>query len=302
MSDWEIEPTDDDYPKQLFDLGDCPPKIYGRGDKEVLYQPCLSIIGARRATPYGLAAAEMAARVAAECGLVVVSGGALGCDYAASRAALDAGGKTIVVTGTAADGIYPRSSAGIFREAADGGGCVLSIEPWGAPATRYSFLKRNRIIAALSSCLFVTEAGQRSGTMSTAEAARDMGRTIFGVPGSIFSPYSKGTNRLIADGAIVICDECDLEMAISMHYGVMRLIVEGEKPAMGGILSALVAQPMRPQELSDRMNMDVVDLFRILSEYEGKGLVERMSDGRYSPTRKALLGKGKIELPNREGP
>ena len=140
----------------------------------------------------------------------------------------------------------------------------------------------------------MTEAGQRSGTMSTAEAARDMGRTIFGIPGSIFSPYSKGTNRLIADGASVICDECDLELAISLHYGVMRLIVEGERPAMGDVLSALVSQPMRPQELSDRINHDLVDLFRILTEYEAKGLVERMADGRYCATRKVLLGKGRI--------
>lgn len=295
MADWELAPEDEGYPQKLCDLGDNPPKLYGRGDIEVLNEPCLSIIGARRATPYGLAAAEMAGRVAVDCGIVVVSGGALGCDYAASRAALDAGGKTVIVTGTGADQIYPRSSAGIFREAAEGNGCVLSIEPWGTPPARHTFPKRNHIIAALSSCLFVTEAGQRSGTMSTAEAAREMGRTIFGIPGSIFSPYSTGTNRLIADGAIVICDECDLEMAISMHYGVARLLVEGEKPAMGAIISALMAQPMRPQELSDRLNMELMDLFRILSEYEGNGLVERMADGRYSPTRKVLLGKGRIE-------
>lgn len=294
MSDWELMPSDPDYPKQLFDLGNNPPKLFGRGDPEVIKEPMLSIIGARRATPYGLAAAEMAARVAAECGLVVVSGGALGCDYAASRSALDCGGKTVIVTGTGADEIYPRSSADIFRQTANGQGCIVSIEEWGTPPSKHVFPKRNRIIAALSSCLFVTEAGQRSGTMSTAEAARDMGRTIFGIPGSIFSPYSKGTNRLIADGASVICDECDLELAISLHYGVTRLIVEGERPAMGDVLSALVSQPMRPQELSDRINHDLVDLFRILTEYEAKGLVERMADGRYCATRKVLLGKGRI--------
>lgn len=295
MGDWELLPEDDRYPAAMRDLEGALPTLYGRGDMELLTKPCISIIGARRGTPYGLAAAEMAGRVAAECGIVVVSGGALGCDHAASRAALDAGGKTIIVSGVGADSVYPRSSEDIFREAANGGGAVVAIVPWGTPPQRFSFIRRNYVIAALSSCLFVTEAGQRSGTMSTAEAARDMDRTIFGIPGSIFSPTSAGTNRLIADGATVICDERDLELAISMHYGVTRLITEAERPAMGDILSALIAQPMRPQELSERLNRELLTLFRILADYESLGLVERLPDGRYAASRKALLGKGRME-------
>ena len=295
MDGWELTPYEEGYPEGLRDLAAELPVLYGIGDMSVLGGPCISIIGARRATPYGEAAAEMAGRVAAECGIVVVSGGAMGCDHAASRAALDAGGKTVIVSGCGADQIYPRSSTDIFREAANGGGAVVSIEPWGKPPSRYAFPKRNHIIAALSTSLFVTEAGQRSGTMGTAEAAREMGRTIFGIPGSIFSPTSSGTNRLIADGATVICDECDLELAISLHYGVSRLIVEGERPAMGDVLSALIAQPMRPQELSERLNRELLKLFRTLADYESKGLVVRLPDGRYSASRKALLGKGRME-------
>ena len=295
MSDWVLSPNDGDYPPAMRDLSGALPTVYGRGDPRVLTQPCISIIGARRGTPYGLAAAEMAGRVAAECGIVVVSGGALGCDHAASRAALDAGGKTVIVSGVGADTVYPRSSEDIFWEAANGGGAVISIVPWGTPPQRFAFIRRNYVIAALSSCLFVTEAGQRSGTMSTAEAARDMDRTIFGIPGSIFSPTSAGTNRLIADGATVICDEQDLELAISMHYGVARLITEGERPAMGDIISALIAQPMRPQELAERLNRELLSLFRILADYESAGLVERLPDGRYAASRKALLGKGRME-------
>ena len=295
MSDWELSPEDDNYPPAMRDLSGVLPTLYGRGDRSILDSPCISIIGARRGTPYGLVAAEMAGRVAAECGITVVSGGAMGCDHAASRAALDAGGKTIIVSGVGADTVYPSSSEDIFQEAASGGGAVVSIVPWGTPPQRFSFIRRNYVIAALSSCLFVTEAGQRSGTMSTAEAARDMDRVIFGIPGSIFSPTSAGTNRLIADGATVICDERDLEMAISLHYGVARLITEEEKPALGDILSALIAQPMRPQELAERLNRELLSLFRILSDYESAGLVERLPDGRYAASRKALLGKGRME-------
>lgn len=90
---WEISPDDEEFPQSLHDLEPVPEVLYGRGDPKVLQGPCLSVIGARRATPYGIAVAEMAGRVAAESGIVVVSGGAMGCDCAAGRAALEAGGE-----------------------------------------------------------------------------------------------------------------------------------------------------------------------------------------------------------------
>ena len=90
---WEISPDDEEFPQSLHDLEPVPEVLYGRGDPKVLQGPCLSVIGARRATPYGIAVAEMAGRVAAESGIVVVSGGAMGCDCAAGRAALEGRGE-----------------------------------------------------------------------------------------------------------------------------------------------------------------------------------------------------------------
>lgn len=290
---WELSAGEAGYPPPLMDLGK-PPTLYGLGDPGALLGECMSVIGARRATPYGLACAEMAGRVGAECGLVVVSGGAIGCDHAAARAALDAGGETVVVAGCGADRVYPASSADVFGEAAAGRGCVVSLERWGAPPTRYTFPRRNAVIAALSACLFVTEAGARSGTMSTAETARELGRPIFAVPGAIFSPQSAGTNRLIADGAQMVCDERDLELAISLSYNRARLVGDSERPDLGDVVSALVACPLRPQELAERTNRGVVELMRILADYESAGLVERLPDGRFAASRKALLGKGRI--------
>ena len=274
MDGWELAPSDEAYPSMLKDLGGKAPVIMGLGDPTLMHGPCLSIIGARRSTPYGEAAAEMAGRVAAECGIVVVSGGAMGCDHAASRAALDAGGKTVIVSGVGADMVYPASSRDIFEEAASrGGGAVISMEPWGKGATKGAFPRRNYVIAA-----------------------REMERAIFCVPGSIFSPNSSGTNRLIADGATIICDECDLELAISLHYNVPRLIQEGERRDMGGVVSALVAQPMRPQELAERLNQDLLVIFRVLADYEAKGLVVRLADGRYAASKKTLHSRGRIDV------
>ncbi len=265
-------------------------RLYGIGNPEALSNKSVSIIGARSATPYGIAIAQMAGRVAGESGITVVSGGARGCDYAASRAALDAGGTTVIVPGCGADRIYPRSSEDAFRGAVAQGGCIVSIEPWGTPPLPHNFPKRNVIIAALSEVLLVAEAGERSGTMSTADAALQMDRTIYAVPGSIFSPTSQGTNRLISEGALPICSEVDLETRLSLDFGVMRMLVEGKPREVSELVSALVALPLRADELAPRLGIDTLTLLRMLADYESRGIVEHLPDGRYSLTANAYEG------------
>lgn len=290
---WKLDAGEEGYPSTLMELSSPPASLYGRGSPGALEGPCISIVGARRATPYGLAVAEMAARVAAECGVTVVSGGAMGCDCAAGRAALAAGGTTVVVSGCGADVTYPASSADVFAGAVRAGGAVVSAEPWGAGPRRWTFPRRNALIAALSQVLVVTEAGMRSGTMSTADAALELDRTVYAVPGSIFSPTSSGTNRLASEGARVIVDERSLELAISLDYGVARFAHAGERAPMGPVMAALVASPARPDELASRLNEGVLTLLRTLTDYEASGIVERLPDGRYAPTRAFLLESGR---------
>lgn len=287
LTRWELTPEDDGFPDALLELSPVPERLYGVGDPAAMSGPCISIIGARRATPYGLAVAEMAGRVAAECGIVVVSGGAMGCDHAAGAAALAAGGRTVVVSGCGADLVYPRTSTDVFEGAVESGGAVVSLERWGSTPRRYAFPKRNALIAALSQCLFVTEAGIKSGTMSTADVAVGLGRTVYAIPGSIFSPLSSGTNRLISEGAQVICDEGALETAIALDYGKLRLTPGPRRERAGGrVLSALVASPSRADELAARLNEDVLTILKTLSDYEAHGLVTKLPDGRYAPSKK----------------
>ena len=219
---FELHPGDALYPETVLELSDVPQTLYVHGNPEALSTPALSIIGARKASPYGLAVAELAAKVAVEAGVTVVSGGAVGCDQASGWAAVNAGGKHVVVLGTGADVVYPRSSAGLITRTLDTGGAVVSISPWGMGPRKFAFPRRNRVIAALSQALFVSEAGMPSGTFSTAEAAMDLGRELLAVPGSILSPESRGTNYLIANGACCIIDEESIEMAISRIYGTLR--------------------------------------------------------------------------------
>ncbi|MBR3327000.1 MAG: DNA-protecting protein DprA [Atopobiaceae bacterium] len=290
MSDerWELKQDDELFPSMLREEMTAHISVlYGRGNAEVLNEPCISVIGARRATPYGIAIAEMAGRVAAESGVVVVSGGAMGCDHAASRAALDAGGRTVIVAGCGADRVYPASSRDVFEGALEHDGAVVAIESWGTPPQKHTFPKRNVVIAALSPVLLVAEAGERSGTMSTADAALALDRIIYAAPGSIFSPTSQGTNRLICEGALPICSEVDLETRLSMDYGVLRVMADGVTPQMGELISALVATPLRPDDLAPRLGQSVLTLLCTLADYESRGIVEHLPDGRYGLTARA---------------
>ncbi|WP_085830347.1 DNA-processing protein DprA [Collinsella vaginalis] len=290
----ELAIDDERYPASVRELPDAPPVLYVRGDPAMLSRPSLSIVGARSATPYGTAVAEMGARIAAQSGLVVVSGGARGCDQAAGAAALDAGGVHVVVLGCGADIVYPRSSAPLIERALAGGGAVVSLDPWGMEPRRWAFPRRNRVIAALSAALLVTEAGLPSGTFSTAECAVELGRELLAIPGSILSAGSRGSNHLIASGATCIADEEELEMAISRIYGLLRFS-RPEAPGTPGVgavaqqvLDALAASPLRMEEIACVARLDVPQTLQFTSELMVQGLVERLIDGRVSLTKRAL--------------
>lgn len=286
---FELTPADSRWPRKVDPRLLQAQKIYGIGDPSCLLAESLSVVGARRATPYGIALAKMAGRIAAESGLVCVSGGAIGVDIASARAALSAKGKTIIVSGTGADVIYPRANTEIFIEAIETGGAVVALERWGVRPQRYTFPKRNRLIAALSRCLLVAEAGLPSGTLSTAQAAEEMSREIYAAPGSIFSPNSKGTNWLITQGATILVDEESLEIAISRDYGVLRQERVRNTRDHGRLFSVLLAEPMRPDELAHALSQDTLTLLKTLSDYEVRGLITRLADGRYAPSEKYLL-------------
>lgn len=286
---WTIQQDDGLWPPQLIEEAKVKGPIRGVGDPTVLASPSMAIIGARRATPYGLAVASLAGRVAAECGVTVVSGGAMGCDAAATRAAQRAGGRTIIVSGVGADQVYPHTSQDIFEEAR-ASGAVIALERWGAPPRRYAFPKRNRLIAGLCHSLLVAEAAMPSGTFSTAQAALDLDRTIYAAPGSIFSPEARGTNWLLEQGASMVVDDQALEMAIALDFGASRLVAERHRGEGGRIISALGSMAMRPEDLASYLGVEVLTLMKSLGELEAQGLVARLPDGRYSPSERSLIG------------
>jgi DNA processing protein len=278
---FEIAYGDEGYPKQLAETPDPPRVLYGLGDAGALALG-LAVVGARKATPYGLAAARLLAGWAAGKGAVIVSGGAMGCDQAAHRAAVEAGGRTVAVLGCGADIDYPRSAADLLARLREGRiGCVVSELPWGAPPVKWAFARRNRIIAGLSEAVLVVEASLPSGTFSTADFALDAGRSVLVVPGSIFAPECRGSNRLLRQGATPISDVSDLAAELGWLAEVEPVVVTcgGSDP----LLSALRTDPMRPDDIARSLGLSIVEIVRRIGALESKGVIARYPDGRYGP-------------------
>ncbi|HEX8172596.1 MAG TPA: DNA-processing protein DprA [Thermoanaerobaculia bacterium] len=200
---------DEAYPPQLRAIVDPPLLLHVRGDVALLSQPSLAMVGSRRATPYGVNAAQHLARALAPSGLAIVSGLARGIDAAAHYAALDAGAKTIAVLGTGIDVVYPRSNARLFRRIESEGLIVSELAP-GTPPKPENFPSRNRIISGLALGTVIVEATRRSGSLITARMAAEQGREVFAVPGSIFNAGSEGTHRLVQYGAKLVHDANDI--------------------------------------------------------------------------------------------
>ena len=200
------------YPPMLTVLSR-PPALYVAGGLErclaLLGSDPVAIVGARRASAYGLDVARALGRGLASSGVTVISGMAFGIDSEAHAGALAGGGATVAVLPGSADRPYPASKRKLHREIVAAGAAVSALPP-GAEIRRWMFPARNRIIAALSAITIVVEAGMRSGSLVTARCASELGRPAGAVPGRVTAPRSAGPNALLADGARVVRDAQDV--------------------------------------------------------------------------------------------
>lgn len=195
-----IVPGDPEWPVALDDLGvHAPAVLWVRGDRSLLCRsPRVAIVGARAASAYGeMVAAELAGDLAGR-GAVIVSGGAYGIDGAAHRAALAVDGATVAFLAGGVDRAYPQGHQQLLRRIVDTG-AVVSEVPCGVAPTKWRFLSRNRLIAALGQATVVVEAGWRSGSLNTAGHAASLGRPLGAVPGPVTSASSAGCHRLLRE-------------------------------------------------------------------------------------------------------
>jgi DNA processing protein len=204
---------DEDYPILLRDIPSAPPILFVKGNKLLLNEPQIAIVGSRHMTSYGAENARAFASDLAQKGLSITSGLALGIDTEAHQGALEVGGSTIAVMGTGIDKIYPAINLKLARQIAEQG-CLVSEMAFGTPPDKRNFPRRNRIISGLSLGVLVVEAALQSGSLITARFATEQNREVFAIPGSIHNALSKGCHALLKSGAK--CVESAEDMLIEL--------------------------------------------------------------------------------------
>jgi DNA processing protein len=222
--------SDDDYPVNLRQIADPPPYFFIRGVLSAGDPKCVAVVGARLASDAGRRMAQRLGLELAAKNFTVVSGLARGIDSEAHQGALDARGRTIAVMGCGIDIIYPPENRKLAEAIIEGGGALISELPVGTPPVAQNFPGRNRLISGLCLGVVIVEAAEKSGSLITARMALEQDRQVFAVPGSPLTGRSRGSNRLLKEGARLV--EC------------VEDVIEDLAPQMGkGQAAAALARP-----------------------------------------------------------
>jgi DNA processing protein len=275
------------YPQALLTIADPPPVLYFRGRSELLNRPAIAIVGSRNATTQGRETAEAFARALAEAGLTIVSGLALGIDAAAHRGGLAAAGSSVAVIGTGIDRVYPAAHRDLARRLASEGG-VLTEFALGSPPLPGNFPRRNRLISGLARGVLVVEATLASGSLITARFAADQNRDVYAIPGSIHSPFSKGSHRLIKDGAKLVESAQDVLEELGLGGAAnpaARAPAGTVKGNTARVLTALGYDPAGIDALTSRCGLPADVISVALVELELAGEIAGLPGGLYQRLR-----------------
>jgi DNA processing protein len=280
--------TSADYPKSLFEIPDPPPFLYVQGELRC-HETSIAIVGSRRATAYGLQTTARLAEALAAHGVAVISGMARGVDTSAHKGALAAGGRTVGVLGCGIDMVYPPENRKLFMEMA-GKGCLVSEFPLGTLPLAENFPRRNRIISGLSRGVLVVEAAEKSGSLITAQYALEHGRDVFAVPGNISFATSRGSNRLIKQGAkLVDCVEDILEElpGFGSIAGAAGQAAPAPRsfsltPKEAAIYELLAGSPLHIDDIIAQTELTAAEVSSMLLHLELKGAVTPLPGTHYS--------------------
>jgi len=283
----------EDYPPQLKEIASAPPVLYVRGEKEILSNKSIAVVGSRKFTSYGERAAQSLCRDLVRSGLAIVSGLALGIDAIAHRTALDSDGKTVAVLGTGIDDatIYPRENFNLARQILENGGALICEYPPRTPSLKQNFPARNRIMAGLSIGTLVIEAAAGSGSLITADYALEFNREILAVPGDIFSLQSIGANELIKKGAKLVQSSADILEEMNMKTSgresrplEAQKIYEPKTKEDKSIWNILSNEPLHVDRISKMTKLNPATVNSVLSVLEVEGAVRNIGGQNYIKT------------------
>lgn len=277
--------NDENYPEYLKNIYDPPIILYMKGciSRDEKY---LAVVGSRKATSYGLSMAELVSRELSKCGITVVSGMARGIDTFAHKGALSDGGKTIAVLGCGLDIVYPYENKKLMDSIIENGACLSEFIPGTQPVAG-NFPARNRIISGMSMGVIVIEAGEKSGSLITANFALEQGREVFALPGNVNSVKSTGTNKLIKEGAKMVTSLEDILEEIDVYFSnndkdFFTKKLKDDKLLKGldedeiKIVECLKLEPQHIDALVNKTGLDIKIVNAVVVMLELKGLVEQL--------------------------
>jgi DNA processing protein len=274
------------YPPLLLELDDPPAVLFGSGEASALsalrQEPAVAVVGTRRPSPYGTEVAHVLGRGLGAAGLPVVSGLAIGIDGTAHRGCLDGGGLPVAVLACGPDVVYPRRHRRLHERVRQAG-MVLSELPPGTRPFRWSFPARNQIMAGLARMTLVVEAADPSGSLITADFARDLGRAVAAVPGRVTSSVARGTNGLLKDGAVPITATEDVLDEL-FGVGIRRApaVPEARREPDDGDLRAVLEAAERCTSVDaivEQLGLAAADARAALGRLEAEGYLVRRDLG-----------------------
>ncbi len=274
---------DDNYPQKLKSIEQPPPVLYLKGSFEEVDNTAVAIVGTRHLTAYGKQVTQELGSFLARSSITVVSGLARGIDSIAHDAALTSGGRTLAVLGCGVDIVYPPEHRALSERIQEHGALISDYYP-GTQPEGINFPPRNRIISGLSAATVIIEAGEKSGALITAEFAANQGREVFAVPGQIYSPRSKGTNRLIRDGALPLTDFNELLAALDLtqveEYRYAKKVLQ--KDQVEELLSDVIREePLHIDEIKNATGLSMEKVSAALVMMELKGMVRKVGNLTY---------------------
>ena len=280
---------DPGYPSRLKEIHDYPPVLYVKGSLLPEDEWCLAVVGTRRATAYGRQVGEEIVADLARSRITIASGLAKGIDSIAHRSALDAGGRSIAVFACGLDTVYPIENVGLARRIVEQG-ALISEYPLGTRPKPEHFPRRNRIMSGISLGVLVVEAGTTSGALITANLALEQNREVLAVPGSILSPASRGTNRLIQEGSKLVRDYRDILEELNLGAVAQQIEMKEvlpESDTESSLLNQLSAEPAHIDEICRASGLPVSTVSSTLAMMELKGLVRTVGGMKYVLAREA---------------
>lgn len=280
---------DKDYPIILKKLENPPIGLYLKGNKKLLKQNfSIGVVGTRKITEYGKNVTQSLVESLIEADSCIVSGLALGVDFVAHKAALENNGKTIAVLACGVDCCRPAENYELYSRILKNKGLIISEYPLSSSAFKGTFLARNRIIAALSHGVLVTEASSNSGSLVTANWAIKLEKKVFAVPGPINAQMSKGALSLIRNGAKLVIEAEDIlsEFRINNFQFLRKPKIKSLKLSKEEklVLDRLYGEKLTTDEISKMTNINVSSLSAILTTLELKGIICNENGNWNAPT------------------